>query len=313
MAEKLRLPPEQQGSESIEKMETNFESVRERLKDEHLLVDDGYDYTSEKPPKILPTLFHGTSAWLEPDIKEHGLDNNLESVDDIMDLFSIHPDLERLAMMAFFVLKNHKTAQDTRKLNDANKIYATYGYHVAQQFTKGSELLVQWVVIMKKEYPSLDNKGTFESFISRIKSEIQPIDSHKKRLLMSVLQPDGLIVHFRANANELENFGYHPAEYLKGRKGRKELLDKIIWARKLYLRHAKGDTVNLKESSEMWPYIQNAVFVVEKKGFTDFERVPLSDIVQLYLRAHTHSEERFDKISPKSITKMEKVSAIVIQ
>jgi len=290
------------------------EEVREEFKKRFMIVDDGYDYTSENPPEELPTVFHGTSAWFEEEIINSGVQNSLESIHSIQDVFDVHPDLGKL-------LKNELSRDETSIANrmkpDTNenrrRVYCAYYHDYSTSYTRGPEIIQDYLKIAKRNYGRWysEEREPFQEFLNRIAEEIQPVDSMEKKLLLSCIKPEPLVVHAKCSREEFdpeETAKYHgqmpEATFMNSAEKRKELIEKVKWAQERYIRHIKGKIVNLEESNRMWQYIQTATNMTTS---SEFELLSTSDLVQIYLRS-SFTELLFRKINPESITKLERNS-----
>lgn len=299
-------------SEELTIKEHGLEAIREKFKTRFLIVDDGYDWDSVIPPADLPTVFHGTSAWLQEDIEKKGLTNSVDSVENIEKVFNLQPDLHKL--FSYTILNSNNIGKrmkpDEYKLR--KKVYCTYNHQSAEVHTHGPEILNDYLEFMRLTYKywhRIDNK--FETYIEKVINELGSIDTCEKKLLMSSLKPKSLIVHAKPTRKEFDSettleYGRSASEiaFLVDSKARKDLYKEIQWARDRYLSHSKGNLVSSNEMSRMWLKIQSAAGLVDNTS--DFELLPIADLVQIYLR-NDFRELLFHKINPESITKLEKM------
>lgn len=299
------------------RVERSPEEVRGVFKQKYLLIDDGYDYTSESVPDNLPTLFHGTSAWFRENIEAEGLTNKLDSVEDIKKIFDLHPDLSR----RFSDIERRgvqvKARMNPDKHSLRRRVYCTYSHEDAEIYGRGPEILREYIEVMERMNQDFYNE-TFRNAIPKIINDIQPIDTYEKKLLMSCLESKVLVAHVKATKEEFDEEGTVDyggesleAAFLSNSKSRKELISKIVQARDRYVEHARGNLVSRTEAEQMWGYVQetlNAGGLSEK----EFEALSVADLVQIYLRSRSGYvmsspgvEILFKKIAPGSIIKLE--------
>ncbi len=308
-------------NEQLQK-ERPLEEIREVFKLRHLIIDDGYNYESQEISMDLPTLFHGTSAWFEEDIKDGGIQNKLDNVESLKAVFSTHPLLADL----FRLVQNGKGGEIKPRLQPdkhamRRKVYCTYNHEDATFYGKGPEILREYIELMEVAYKGW-YAGTFKEKIPEIIEDIQPIESYEKKMLMSCLQPKALIAYVKPTSDELDDqatldFGQGRVEcsFLTNNEDRVELQEKIRKAKDRYVRHLEGDLVTLLEANQISQYVQVALGVGNLTSF-ELKKMPLSDLIQIYLRSRSGFtfdgpgvEVLFHEIKKESIKKLEEVKS----
>lgn len=286
---------------------SGLEGIREKFKTRFLIVDDGYDWDSVTLPEDLPTVFHGTSAWLQENIEKNGLINSVDSMANIEKVFNLHPDLRKLYQYTVWQGSDMGKRMKPDEYKSRKKVYCTYNHYHAGKYTRGPEILNDYLEAIKERYESWHGyDNSFEPYLDKVINELGAIDTREKKLLMSCLKPKPLIVHVKPTRKEFDfeaTSAYSGVDFLENTQSKEGLCKEIRWARERYLLHSKGKPVSLSETSRMWIYIQGAATLTNP---TDFETLPIVDLLQIYLRDN-YRHLLLNNINPQSITKLEKM------
>ena len=141
------IPPE--GDSGRNEKRRSLDEIRNGFKQRFLIIDDGYDYGSEIVPDTLPTFFHGTSAWFEEDIKHKGLTNTVDDIQDVEDVFRVHPDMLRIYKWAIARGEGIRSRMKPHENSWRKKVYCTYSHENAVRYTKGPEILTDYLEVME--------------------------------------------------------------------------------------------------------------------------------------------------------------------
>lgn len=298
----------------LEKVQEEAEKITERehafelLKKEKLHIEDGYDYESDDPPKILPTLFHGTSKWFEKDIKNNGLNPFTEEV-ELEKVFALNPDL-KICLNRLRKEKKYLPRTDIREIEKRRRIYATYNYKYGLLYTpRGPEIIEDLFRQMQADY------GDFLPPEDEIIKKLGEINSKEKKVLMSVLKPKPMMVRIKKVPLKLldkEEFTDDlTVKFVSNKEARKKLksdIKKAFEMRRLWDEEyigGKDITLSLSNANFMWEYIQDVDNTI---GIENTLLLTIPELTEAYLRSRTGRTELLFKTLPAEYLEFENVS-----
>lgn len=282
------------------------ESILKLLKEKKWIVDDGYDYESETPPEMLPTLFHGTSRYYEDDIKNNGLNPFTEQV-QLKNVFAVSSDLEIAYSRALdegVLRTNIEKSSEHRK-----RVYATYNFDYAKMY-RGAEII---------EYGLKDIENMYGDFLpsrDEIIREIGEVDSKEKKALMSALKPEPLVVKIKAPLEIFDIEGTNTyggndlaTRFLSDPEARRQLRINIERALEIYRQHVEEikkfgtpKNIQMKDSGFMWEYLQDAANKIISVSEDEIFLLTVAELIEIYLRSGKH--ELLFKDIPKNFVEI---------